>query len=533
MKNKNIVILTPIFLAIAIVLGIFVGMGFNNKTTPSNRFIIYPRIDKLNSVLNYIEEDYVDTVDKDELIDAAIPMLLKELDPHSIYIPAKDLKTVREPLEGNFSGIGVQFNMQNDTVAIIKTISNGPSEKIGILPGDRIVTVDKDTVAGVKMPSDSIVKRLKGPRGTNVDVGIHRRGVDELIHFDIVRDNIPLTSVDVSYMVTDSIGFIKISKFSRTTFDEFLASAEYLKNQGMTKLIIDLRDNSGGYMDQAINIADQFLEEDKMIVYTEGKARPRKESHATANGICLDTEVVIILNEWSASASEILAGAIQDNDRGTIIGRRSFGKGLVQEERVFKDGSAMRLTIARYYTPTGRSIQKPYENGYDDYYADINTRFNHGELLTRDSIYFEDTLKYKTPEGKIVYGGGGIMPDIFIPIDTVGITNYFTRIRNMGLVYRFAFQYTDRNREKLSSFEDYKELQEYLEKNNVMRKEFVNYAKEKGVQPKWDEIKISEKYITTQLYAYISRNIFDNSGFYPILQEIDNTQQKGIEVLQR
>ncbi len=532
MKNRNIVVLTPIFLALAIVVGIFIGMGFN-KSTPANRFVVYPRVDKLNSVLNYIEEDYVDTVDKDVLVEAAIPIMLKELDPHSIYIPAEDLKEVREPLEGNFSGIGVQFNMQDDTVAIIKTITNGPSEKVGVLAGDRIVTVGEDTVAGVKMSSDSIVKRLKGPRGTTVDVGIYRKGVDELIHFDIVRDNIPLTSIDVSYMASDSIGYIKISKFSRTTYDEFIASVQYLKQIGMSKLIIDLRDNSGGYMDQAINIADQFLDEGKMIVYTEGKARPRKESYATANGICLDTEVVIILNEWSASASEILAGAIQDNDRGTIIGRRSFGKGLVQEERIFKDGSAMRLTIARYYTPTGRSIQKSYENGYEDYYDDITIRFNHGEFLTKDSINFNDTLKYRTAGGKVVYGGGGIMPDIFIPIDTTGITNYFSRIQNMGLIYRFAFEYTDMNREKLSSFKEYIDLYNYLKSKDVMKKEFIQYAKSKGVAPNWEEIKISEKYIQTQLYAYISRNIFDNPGFYPILQEIDYTQQKGIDILQK
>lgn len=528
-KNSTIAIIGPLAFAIAIIGGIFVGMNFNKKAV-DNRFIIYPRVDKLNSILNYIEEDYVDTVDKEELVEMTIPKLLKELDPHSIYIPAQDLTRVNEPLEGNFSGIGVQFNMQNDTVAIIRTIPNGPSEKVGILAGDRIVQVNDEVVAGVDMPSDSIVSRLKGPKGTTVEVGIMRKGVDEVIDFEITRDDIPLYSVDVSYMINDSLGYLKISKFSKTTFEEFMKAVEKLKTQGMTDLLIDLRDNSGGYMDAATNIADQFLNNGELIVYTQGRARPRTNVYATPNGACNDIDVSVLINEYSASASEILAGAIQDNDRGTIIGRRSFGKGLVQEQRVFRDGSAIRLTIARYYTPTGRSIQKPYENGSDDYYKDIMSRYHNGEFSNRDSIHFQDTLKYVTKGGKIVYGGGGIMPDVFVPLDTTLVSGYYEKIRNKGLIFKFAFDYVDDHRDKLQPLNSFEELKNYLDKQKILN-EFVSYASSQGIKANWKEINESRKYLEVQLKAYVARNVLDNEGFFPIIQEIDQTLQKGIEVM--
>lgn len=530
-KNSSVAIIGPLVLSLAIVGGIFLGMNFNKKEV-DNRFIIYPRVDKLNSILNYIEEDYVDTVDKDELVENTIPKLLKELDPHSIYIPPQDLARVNEPLEGNFSGIGVQFNMQKDTVAIIKTISNGPSEKVGIQAGDRIVEVDGETVAGVNMPSDSVVSRLKGPKGTKVSVGVIRRGVDEILEFDIIRDDIPLYSIDVSYMINDSLGYLKISQFSKTTFEEFNHSIDALKANGMTNLIVDLRDNSGGYMDAATNIADQFLDGGELIVYTMGKARPRTNVYATPKGECQDVKVSILINEYSASASEILAGAIQDNDRGTIIGRRSFGKGLVQEQRVFRDGSAVRLTIARYYTPTGRSIQKPYENGTDDYYKDLMNRFRHGEYSNKDSIEFADSLKYITDEGKVVYGGGGIMPDIFVPLDTTLVSKYYEEVRNKGLIYKFAFDYVDKYRSELQVHTNYVDLSKHLAKQSILDK-FIKYASGEGVKPDWKGINESKKYLTVQLKAYIARNILDNEGFYPIIKDIDQTLQKAIEVMTR
>jgi carboxyl-terminal processing protease len=350
------------------------------------------------------------------------------------------------------------------------------------------------------------------------------------LDFDITRDKIPLTSIDVSYIIANDIGFIKISEFSKTSYDEFMEAVRSLKAQGMKKLIIDLRSNGGGYMDEATKIVDEFLDEGKLIVYTQGRAQPRHNVYATPKGECIDTEVIILIDELSASASEIIAGAIQDNDRGLILGRRSFGKGMVQNETMFSDGSAMRLTIARYYTPTGRCIQKPYNNGLEDYYYDIQNRFNHGEFIIADSIKFADSLKYVTPGGKIVYGGGGIMPDIFVPYDTIGVTPYLDQVRNRGLIYRYAFVYTDNNRAILNKYTNYREIESYLDKQDLLEK-FVDYAVSNGVKKNVEEIIISEKIILTQLKAYIARNIIDNPGYYPIIQEIDLTLQKGIEIM--
>jgi carboxyl-terminal processing protease len=420
--------------------------------------------------------------------------------------------------------------MQDDTVAIINTIPNGPSEKIGIKAGDRIIRVNDSLVAGVKMRSDDIVRMLKGKRGTKVKVTITRRGVSDLLEFEITRDKIPLTSVDVAYIVANDIGFIKISEFSKTSYDEFIEAVRSLKSQGMNKLILDLRGNGGGYMDEATRIADEFLDEGKLIVYTEGRHQPRHNVYATPKGECIDNQIIILIDELSASASEIIAGAIQDNDRGLILGRRSFGKGLVQNQTEFADGSALRLTIARYYTPTGRCIQKPYNNGLEDYYYDIQNRFIHGEFIYADSIKFADSLKYVTPGGNIVYGGGGIMPDIFVPYDTIGATPYLNEVRNRGLLYRYAFIYTDNNRAELQKLTDLKEIEKYLDGQNLLEK-FAAFAESNGVKKNVEEIIISEKILLTQLKAYIARNIIDNPGYYPIIQEIDRTLQKGIEIL--
>ncbi len=526
------IILTPILFALAIILGIIVGRYYKSAHS-DNIFYIYPRTDKLTNILNYISRDYVDPISKDELVEKVIPKILTELDPHSQYLPASELETVNEPLEGKFSGIGVQFNMLNDTLVVLKTIANGPSEKIGILAGDRILIVDGDTVAGKKIPSDSIVKKLKGPRGTIVQVGIQRRQVKELIFFSITRDEIPLYSMDVIYSPRPGIGYMKLNTFSSTTFQEFTEGITQLIGQGMQSLILDLRGNGGGYMDPAIQIADQFLSGDELIVYTEGHARPRQEYHSTRGGLCSDLQLVILIDEGSASASEILAGAIQDNDRGIIIGRRSFGKGLVQEQNEFPDGSAIRLTIARYYSPTGRCIQKPYTNGNEeDYYMELTDRYMHGELSEVDSIKFDDSLKYTTPGGKIVYGGGGIMPDIFTPIDTTGFTNYLMELRNRGLIYRFALQYSDNHRKDLDQLNSLAEFNNYLNRKKAFN-QFITFAAENGVPVNKKEIAISEKVLRVQLYAYIIRNTsLDNKGFYPAIESIDNTLVQAINVLE-
>jgi carboxyl-terminal processing protease len=371
MERKNLLrILLPVIVAVSIVGGMFIGRYFNSSPQYDNQYIIYPRTDKLTNIINYISKEYVDPINKDKFTEEAIPKVMELLDPHSAYIPASEFEQVNEPLEGNFSGIGVQFNMLNDTLVVLKAISNGPSEKVGIIAGDRIIIVDNDTVAGVKMPSDSIVKRLKGPQGTKVKVGVKRYSVKDLVFFTITRDQIPLYSVDVAYMVDSEIGYIRISKFSKTTFEEFNNAAAKLLGEGMQKLILDLRDNGGGLLNTAVNVADQFLDEGQLVVYTEGNARSREDFTAEKGGLCKGVELVVLIDETTASASEILAGAIQDNDRGMVIGRRSFGKGLVQEQNMLADGSAIRLTIARYYTPSGRCIQKSYKNGSEDYNND-------------------------------------------------------------------------------------------------------------------------------------------------------------------
>jgi carboxyl-terminal processing protease len=528
-QNKRSVTLLPLILALFLVGGMLIG-NMLSRISKLDRFQIHPKTNKISAVIDYVVKEYVDSVNREELIESTIPEILKNLDPHSIYIPASELQQYNEPLEGNFSGIGVQFNIQDDTVVIVNTIPNGPSEKLGILAGDRIICVNDSLIAGVEMPSDNVVKMLKGKRGTKVKVTIIRRGVEEPVDFEITRDKIPLTSVDIAYMITDDIGFIKISQFSRNTYDEFIEGVKNLKEQGMKKLILDLRRNGGGYMDASTRIADEFLDEGKLIVYTEGRTQPRQNIYSTSKGELIDNEVVVLIDEFSASASEILAGALQDNDRGLIIGRRSFGKGLVQQQTIFSDGSALRLTVSRYYTPTGRCIQKPYENGLEDYFFEIRDRLERGEFVESDSIKFSDSLKYTTPGGNIVYGGGGIMPDIFVPLDTIGITPYYRKVENRGLIYRYAFKYSDNNRETLNQFTNVSEISSYLDKQNLL-KEFVTFAESNGVKKNIEDIIISEKIILTQLKAYIARNIIDNAGFYPIIQEIDKTLIRSVKIL--
>jgi carboxyl-terminal processing protease len=520
----------PLIIGVAMAVGILIGFymphpqtGLYTNFPPSN--------DKLSRVLDIIESDYVDTVNRNALIEEAIPVMLRKLDPHSVYIPASDLAQANEPLQGNFDGIGVSFNMLTDTVLIISTIPGGPSEKAGIIAGDKIIYVNDSLIAGKNIPDEDVVKMLKGPRGTKVDLKIERKGAADLLPFTIIRDKIPIYSVDVSYMMSDEVGYIKISNFALTTHDEFKKGVRELKEQGMKKLILDLRGNSGGVMDAATQIADEFLPEGKLIVFTMGKSTPRQDVKATAQGDFETGELVVLIDEWSASASEILAGAVQDNDRGTIIGRRSFGKGLVQEPVMFRDGSGMRLTIARYYTPTGRSIQKPYDEGVDKYYEDLGNRMMHGEFEEADSIRQDDSLRFTTPGGKVVYGGGGIMPDIFVPIDTTGVTDYFLAIRNSGLLYRYAMKYTEDNRETLRKYNDLPALSKWLDEQNLLAK-FVAYASQNGVPANKGQIDISGRVIAIQLKAYIARNMLDNKGFYPVWQEIDRTLLDALNYLE-
>ncbi len=528
--NNNLrQIFLPIIIALVLISGFFIGRnwgtGASHKT--GSRLFIYPQSNKIDALINLIEEEYVDTIDKAEIIESVIPEILKNLDPHTVYIPKEDLQAATEDLDGNFGGIGIQFNMQNDTVLVISVISGGPSEKLGIIPGDRIITVNDSTIAGVNMHSDDIVKLLRGELETTVDVGVLRRGRNDLINFEITRSTIPIYSVDVSYMINDSIGYIKASRFGRNTYQEFLTALAKLKAHNCKNLIVDLRGNSGGYMDIAISIINEFLSKDDLIVYTQGKSNPRQDIKAIGTGACQDIGLTILIDEFSASASEIMAGAIQDNDRGLIIGRRSFGKGLVQQQIPLPDGSAIRLTISRYYTPSGRGIQKPYENGMEDYNRDILARFEHGEFFEKDSINIDKSLAFTTRNGRIVYGSGGVMPDIFIPHDTTDFSDFYYLIHDQGLLHQFALTYSDNNREQIKKYDKPDLLISYLDNQNLMAT-FVEYIQNKGIKFKAEQYKHSYNRVRIELYAYIARNIFDNEGFFPIYHEVDEVVKSAV-----
>jgi carboxyl-terminal processing protease len=528
-NNSNRSVFLPLIIAASIATGILIGIYIPGRHSASQNTNIRSRNDKLTSIVNIIESSYVDSVNRNDLEEIAIPAMLSKLDPHSSYIPAKDLKRANEPLQGNFDGIGISFNMLTDTILVISTIPGGPSEKAGLLPGDRIIYVNDSLVAGKKVTDEKAMGMLKGPRGTVVKLKILRRGHKELLPFEITRGKIPMYSVDVSYMINNEMGFIKINNFALTTYEEFMKGLGELREKGMKKLIIDLRDNAGGVMDPAIRIANEFLHEGQVIVYTQGRAQPRDEAVANGKGEFQHEELVILLNEFSASASEILAGAIQDNDRGTIIGRRSFGKGLVQEPVMFSDGSGMRLTVARYYTPTGRSIQNPYDDGTDKYYENFRERLAKRETAADDSLLLSKSPMFTTPGGRTVYGGGGIMPDKFISIDTIGISTYFMRVK-VALIYRFALNYTENNRETLQKFTEADELEKYLDSQAILD-QFVKFAAENGIRKDPEGLRISGKLIQTQLKAYIARNILDNKGFYRIWQDLDTTLKYAIDYL--
>lgn len=523
----------PIIFALVLLAGIWAGIKLTPESqVSSGMFTLSPeRYNKVSDLMGYIEGNYVDSVSREDLSEDAIEGILGSLDPHSQYFSADILGEVNEELMGNFEGIGIQFRIESDSITVIQTISGGPSEKVGLLAGDRIVLVDDSIVAGVGIENTDAISLLKGPRGTEVNIKIYRKGISELLDFTIVRDIIPTYSVDVAYMVSDSIGYIKVSKFSATTYEEFLAALESLGNKGMNTLILDLRGNTGGYLQAATQMADEFLKEEQLIVYTEGNNRPRTYAYATRKGHFEDNSLVVLINEGSASASEIIAGAVQDNDRGMIIGRRSFGKGLVQEQLNLPDGSAVRLTIARYYTPTGRCIQRPYENGKDDYYEDFYERFHNGEIQNADSIHFDDSLKYTTPGGRIVYGGGGIMPDIYVPYDSHNFPEYYNKLLDKGLIFRYAFKYTDTHRQDLNAYEDFEDFNKGFTIDQKMFNDFLAYTKDMGIEEDPEGIRESDERIKILIKAFIARNLYDDEGFYPLYHRIDETFQRAIRYL--
>jgi len=530
-KNRRLITWTPVLLAFAIIVGIFIGIVLQRRQQTAFDHIKSPGNSKIDLILNLVNDYYVDSVNEKQLVNNAIPDILKQLDPHTTYIPKKDMKEVNEEMSGNFGGIGVQFSIQNDTVTVVDVISGGPSQKLGIQAGDRIVMVNDTTIAGVGITNDKVIKKLRGKKGTHVKVSIARRGIPNLIDFDITRGDIPLYSVDVSYMIDKKTGYVKVGRFAENTYAEFMKALAKLNQDSVQNVIIDLRGNPGGYLAAVIKMVSEFLDKGELIVYTKGLHQPKKMFRADGKGSMLGKKVVVLIDEFSASASEIFSGAIQDNDRGLIVGRRSFGKGLVQEQIPFSDGSAMRLTVARYYTPSGRCIQKPYDEGNKAYYQDIARRFKHGEFEQRDSIHFNDSLKYHTRTGRVVYGGGGIMPDVFVPADTTGFSDYYGKITSKGLVYRYAFDYADAHRELLSKMKDAKAMENYLNKQDVFA-QFIRFAAKNGVPRDSKGLKISGKIIKTQLNAYIARNILGEEGFYPIIKEIDTTLQKAISVIE-
>jgi carboxyl-terminal processing protease len=521
----------PILLSLVLIAGILIGAKLNFNSTEASGFFSSVKFNKLNALINYIEQEYVDEISRNELENKAISSLLSDLDPHSQYISAEDLAAVNEPLEGNFEGIGIEFNIQADTIIVVNVINGGPSEKAGLLAGDRIIRVDGENITG-SISNQDVVKKLRGKKGTIVELEIARKNLKKPIEVSITRGTIPIHSIDVAFMVNDEIGYIKLSRFSKTTFEEFVENGLRLKAKGMKKLILDLRGNGGGFLDAAIKLSDEFLPNKKLIVYTEGKARPRTSHYATKRGHFENTELAILIDEGSASASEILAGAIQDNDRGTIIGRRSFGKGLVQEQTPWPDGSAIRLTIARYYTPTGRSIQKPYSHGdNENYYNESAIRFEKGELFAADSIHFPDSLKYYTPEGKVVYGGGGIMPDVFTPYDTINNNLYYMGLVYNGVFNKFAFEIVDKEREKFARYKDFESFNKGFNISNEMLDKFLSYAANEGLAKDFAAINQSKHLIKNRLKAMVARQLYSDAGYYPIMLSQDNAFNTAIGLI--
>jgi carboxyl-terminal processing protease len=492
--------------------------------------------DKLLQTIAAMRNYYVDPIKLEDIYEKAIPALLSELDPHSEYIPAKMFSSVNESLEGEFDGIGIVFNASTDTITVLSVIPQGPSSVAGVRPGDRIVKIDNRVVAGKKIPQDSMVKLMRGKRGTRVKLAVKRASLDELVEMEVTRAPIELHSIETAFMLDSEskIGFVRLSQFSRTSHSEMQKAIAKLRKEGMRALIIDLRGNGGGFLDQAILIANEFLPADRLIVYTEDRFGDQLKEYSRGNGTSTDLEVAVLVDETSASSSEILAGAIQDNDRGLVIGRRTFGKGLVQSQIPFEDGSAMRLTVARYYTPSGRSIQRPYTNGDEmAYHMDIIDRYNRNEFFTADSIHFDETQKFKTRGGRTVYGGGGIMPDIFIPLDTMGTNGYYRSVWDGNVLYRYTMEYTDRHRARMDEIKSLAELDALLSEGDLLG-DFIAYAEAHGVETNEAELNASRDIILAQLRAYIGRNaLHDDAGFYYNIYPIDNTLQRAVSELRK
>lgn len=486
---------------------------------------------KFEALLHCINYAYVDSTDDSELTENAIVAVLKELDPHSVYIPKDELKKMNEPLVGNFEGIGIQFNILHDTLMVVSPISGGPSEKVGLRAGDKIIEVDGENIAGIGLQNSDVQKKLRGKKGTKVNVGIKRRNAKEMLNFTITRDKIPIFSVDASYMSTPEIGYIKVNRFAKNTIIEFREGLARLQAQNMKHLIVDLRGNGGGYLKTAIQLADEFLDDKKLIVYTEGNKNPKQEYYTTTKGGFEKGKLVLLIDEGSASASEIVSGAIQDYDRGLIIGRRSFGKGLVQKPFPLPDGSAIRLTVARYHTPSGRCIQRPYDGGKEEYYKEFTRRFNHGEYMNQDSIALPDSLQFETLNSKrTVYGGGGIMPDVFVPIDTTMSSDYFGKVNRTGLLNEFVLTYMDSHRNELKAkYNDVPSFKKSFNAEQEILNDFIEYAAKNEVERDDEQINISRKLLTIRLKALIARNLWDTSAYFQIANDLNDSYLKAIE----
>ena len=536
-NNKNSNPFLPLFFALVLIIGIFVGIRLNRNSQQNQLLQLFSNeknnTNKLDELLDYVLREYVDTLNRDSLTDVTIETLLGNLDPHSAYIPASDLQATNEPLNGNFEGIGIEFNLLRDTIYVVTAIPGGPSEKAGIKSGDKIIFVDGKNVAGVKITNEMVFKNLKGKGGTVVKIGVLRYGTSTIEYFKITRGKIPIYSVDAAYMMDSITGFIKISRFASTTYQEFDNALSKLEKQGMKQLVLDLRGNPGGFLDAAIDISDEFLTKGKMIVYTQGKNKPRQNSIASEKGRFEKQKLAILIDENSASASEIVAGAVQDNDRGVIIGRRSFGKGLVQEQTEFKDGSAIRLTIARYFTPSGRCIQKPYENGrIEDYYQDEMERYDNGELVNADSVKLNKKLKYTTPAGKVVYGGGGIMPDYFIPIDTTKVSRYISELLYKNLINDFALEYVNKNRAQLK-YTSAKEFNQQFKINTPLINELKSYANKNNIKSSASDLGKGLDLLSTHLKAYIAKDIFNQEAWFFVKNANDDACKKALLMLSK
>lgn len=522
---KKTSVWVPLIVALTFVLGFFGGDMLHRQSGPTTAQ------KKFQTILNLIKNDYVDEVSLDSLLEKTLPSLLTNLDPHSVYIPASDLQSVNEELDGSFCGIGVQFMINNDTITVVEVVSGGPAEKIGIKAGDRIIKVDNEDVAGIGITNDQVMKKLRGERDTKVKLGIKRHNAKKTLRFEVTRGDIPQNSVTASYVVSPGIGYIKVDKFGRTTYDEFWQSLNSLRRNGAQDFIIDLRGNTGGFMEIAFLMANEFLEKGDIIVSTrERDYYSQKGVQADGNGNFKDSQVVVLLDEFSASSSEIFAGALQDNDRALIIGRRSFGKGLIQRQSVLPDSSAIRLTIGRYYTPSGRCIQKDYSNSAL-YGHDILDRYNRGEMFSQDSIKLDTSIEFKTTHGRTVYGGGGIMPDIFVPNDTSGITSYYINVANAGLLQKFAFDYVDANRDKFENATTVEQLEKLLPADDTLLRQFVNFAARNGVSARWYYINISHDLIVNQLKALIVRDVLDYTAYFTIMNRMDANVNRAIEEL--